>query len=62
VKRILFEIHDHLYRLSDLGRIFTALVNKGFSYDPRCSSGAIVLFTREDTPRAYRPDFLEEAA
>lgn len=61
VQRVLFEIHDHLYSLSDLGRIFSALIAQGFSYDPRSSSGALVLLTRDDTPRSYRPDFLDHA-
>jgi FkbM family methyltransferase len=60
VERIFFEIHDHLYLLSDLGRISAALVTQGFSYDPRGSSGALVLYTRDNTPRSYRPDFLTD--
>lgn len=61
VERVFFEIHDHLYSMPDLGKMFAALMATGFIYEPRRSSGACVSFTRDHRPRTYRPDFLSQA-
>lgn len=56
VDRIFLELHDHLYGLPGIRDITQALALKGFSYDPRGSSGHCVLFSRDNAPRQYQPD------
>jgi FkbM family methyltransferase len=53
VERVFVELHDHLYGLSGIRRITAAMARKGFAYDPRRSSGACVLFSRESGKREY---------
>ncbi len=53
VERIFFELHDYVYQMSGIRDILNALQEKGFTYDPRCSSGPCVLFTRDTAPRAF---------
>ena len=56
VDRIFLETHDHVTGLSGVRRLFTAMLQKGFVYDPRHSSGSVVLFQRlgaEDIVRPY---------
>lgn len=56
VDRIFLELHDHLYGLAGVREITRALAAKGFSYDPRGSSGPCVLFARGNEPREYQPE------
>jgi FkbM family methyltransferase len=53
VERVFVELHDHLYGLSGIRRMTTAMARKGFAYDPRGSSGACVLFSRDSGKRQY---------
>lgn len=48
VDRVFLELHDHLYGLTGVRKIFAAMDRLGFSYDPRASSGPCVLFLRDD--------------
>lgn len=48
IDRVFLELHDHLYGLSGVRNIFTAMEKLGFSYDPRGSSGPCILFIRDD--------------
>lgn len=48
VDRVFLELHDHLYGLAGVRKIFAAMDRLGFSYDPRASSGPCVLFLRDD--------------
>lgn len=48
VDRVFLELHDHLYGLTGVRKIFAAMDRLGFSYDPRGSSGACVLFLKDD--------------
>ena len=55
--RIFVELHDHVTGLSGVGRIFSTLAQMGFVYDPRHSTGSVVLFQKvgsEDIVRPYR--------
>ena len=57
VDRVFMELHDHLYGLVGVRHIFCAMLERGFSYDPRHSSGACVLFSRDlDSVRTYNPN------
>ncbi|SMO96847.1 FkbM family methyltransferase [Paracoccus laeviglucosivorans] len=57
IDRVFLELHDHLYGLSGIRDIFTAMAARGFAYDPRNSSGPCVLFTRDDgTMREFCAD------
>jgi len=47
VTRIYLELHDHVTGLNGVRKLFKAMENKGFTYDPRHSSKSIVLFRRE---------------
>jgi FkbM family methyltransferase len=60
VKRIFLELHDHLYGLTGIREITSALAAKGFAYDPRGSSGPCVLLSRGDWPREYQPESPDE--
>ena len=54
IERVFLELHDHLYGLAGVRDIFAAMNERGFSYDPRNSSGPCVMFMRDDgTPRSY---------
>lgn len=48
VDRVFLELHDHLYGLAGVRNIFMAMDRRGFSYDPRASSGPCVMFQRDD--------------
>lgn len=57
VDRVFMELHDHLYSLAGVRDVFVTMLEKGFSYDPRNSSGACVVFSRNlDSVRTYNPD------
>lgn len=60
VKRIFLELHDHLYGLTGIREIMSALAARGFAYDPRGSSGPCVLLSRGDWPREYQPESPDE--
>ncbi|WP_246663906.1 FkbM family methyltransferase [Phyllobacterium sp. SYP-B3895] len=57
VERVFLELHDHLYGLDGVMQIMAAMAAKGFAFDPRGSSGACALFTRDLTLRAYDEAF-----
>jgi len=56
VDRIFLELHDHVTGLSGVARLFATLARQGFVYDPRHSTGSVVLFQKvgpEDIIRPY---------
>lgn len=56
VDRLFVELHDHVTGLSGVARLFAALARQGFAYDPRHSTGSVVLFQKvgpEDILRPY---------
>lgn len=55
VDRIYLELHDHVTGLKGVAAVFDDLCKRGFSYDPRHSSGAIVLFQRVEENETLRP-------
>ncbi len=55
VDRIYLELHDHITGLSGIASVFEAMATKGFTYDPRHSSGAIVLFQKVEENEVLRP-------
>ena len=55
VDRIYLELHDHITGLKGIAAVFSAMAARGFTYDPRHSSGAIVLFRRVDSQEVLRP-------
>ena len=55
VDRIYLELHDHITGLSGIAKLFTDMGARGFTYDPRHSSSAIILFRRVDQNEALRP-------
>ncbi|WP_027229987.1 FkbM family methyltransferase [Phyllobacterium sp. UNC302MFCol5.2] len=57
VERVFLELHDHLYGLDGVMQIIAAMAANGFAFDPRGSSGACALFTRDLTPRAFDDAF-----
>lgn len=44
VDRVVVELHDHITGLSGVSDLFDIMRRKGFTYDPRCSEGTVVLF------------------
>lgn len=57
IERVFLELHDHLYGLAGVRDVFQSLLARNFSYDPRCSSGACVVFSRDLVSiRHYNPD------
>ena len=44
VDRVIVELHDHVTGLSGVSNLFETMRRKGFTYDPRCSEGTVVLF------------------
>jgi len=46
VDRVIVELHDHITGLSGVSSLFDTMRRKGFTYDPRCSEGTVVLFRR----------------
>ena len=46
VDRIFLEMHDHVTGLSGVRRLFATMAGHGFVYDPRHSTGSVVLFQR----------------
>ena len=57
IDRVFLELHDHLYGLKGVRKIFGAMEQMNFSYDPRSSIGSCVLFRRDDGQvRAYEDD------
>jgi FkbM family methyltransferase len=55
VDRIYLELHDHITGLKGIAAVFAAMARRGFTYDPRFSSGAIVLFRRVEAEETLRP-------
>lgn len=55
VDRIYLELHDHITGLKGVAAVFAAMAARGFTYDPRFSSGAIVLFRRVEADEILRP-------
>jgi len=55
VDRVYLELHDHITGLKGVAAVFAAMSARGFAYDPRYSSGAIVLFRRVEANEALRP-------
>ncbi|MBL1436924.1 MAG: FkbM family methyltransferase [Rhodobacteraceae bacterium] len=55
VDRVYLELHDHITGLKGVASVFEAMASRGFAYDPRYSSGAIVLFQRVDKNETLRP-------
>ncbi|WP_111429049.1 FkbM family methyltransferase [Rhodobacteraceae bacterium DSL-40] len=55
VDRIFVELHDHVTGLSGVGRIFSTLAQMGFIYDPRHSTGSVVLFQKVGSEDIVRP-------
>lgn len=55
VNRVYLELHDHITGLKGVASVFSAMAARGFAYDPRYSSGAIVLFRKVENPEVLRP-------
>ena len=55
VDRVYLELHDHITGLKGVSSVFEAMAARGFAYDPRFSSGAIVLFRRVQKNEVLRP-------
>ena len=55
VDRVYLELHDHITGLKGVASVFEAMAARGFTYDPRYSSGAIVLFRRVAENEVLRP-------
>ncbi|MGB0507911.1 MAG: FkbM family methyltransferase [Pikeienuella sp.] len=55
VDRIVVELHDHITGLSGIARLYAAMADKGFVYDPRCSENSVVLFRRLGSCADKRP-------
>lgn len=55
VDRVYLELHDHITGLKGVAAVFEAMSKRGFSYDPRASNGAIVLFRRVEKNETLRP-------
>lgn len=55
VDRIFVETHDHVTGLSGVRRLFATMHAQGFVYDPRHSTGSVVLFQRLGTKDIVRP-------
>jgi FkbM family methyltransferase len=55
VDRIFLELHDHVTGLSGVARLFTTLSEQGFVYDPRHSTGSVVLFQKVGPADLLRP-------
>lgn len=55
VDRIYLELHDHISGLSGIAKLFNDMGTRGFAYDPRHSSGAVVLFRRVEQNEVLRP-------
>jgi len=52
---VYLELHDHITGLAGVASVFEAMATRGFAYDPRYSSGAIVLFRRVEKNEVLRP-------
>ena len=55
VDRVYLELHDHITGLKGISKVFAAMSERGFTYDPRHSSGAIVLFRKVEANETLRP-------
>jgi len=55
VDRVYLELHDHITGLKGVASVFEAMAARGFTYDPRYSNGAIVLFRRVLQNETLRP-------
>ena len=55
VDRIYLELHDHITGLCGVKSVFDQLSAQGFAFDPRFSSGAIVLFRQANINETLRP-------
>ena len=54
VDRVYLELHDHITGIAGIARVFGDLAAQGLAYDPRGSSGQVVLFRRLRFPEAQR--------
>lgn len=55
VDRVFVETHDHVTGLSGVRRLFATMHGHGFVYDPRHSTGSVVLFQRLGESDIVRP-------
>ncbi len=55
VTRVYLELHDHITGLKGVAAVFSAMAERGFAYDPRFSSGAIILFRKIESAETLRP-------
>jgi FkbM family methyltransferase len=55
VDRVLLELHDHVTGLRSVGSLFAQMAAHGLIYDPRHSSGSVVLFRRVGAEDLFRP-------
>lgn len=55
VDRIYLELHDHVTGLCGIQKLFRAMCDHGFSFDPRHSAHSIVLFRRVQEKEILRP-------
>ncbi len=55
VSRVYLELHDHITGLKGVAAVFSAMAERGFAYDPRFSSGAIILFRKVEPAETLRP-------
>lgn len=55
VSRVYLELHDHVTGLKGVARLFSAMEERGFAYDPRHSSRSIVLFRKVEENEVIRP-------
>ncbi|MCL5777044.1 FkbM family methyltransferase [Limibaculum sp. FT325] len=55
VDRVYMELHDHLTGMSGIARVFGDMAAQGLAYDPRGSSGQVVLFRRLRADEVLRP-------
>ncbi len=55
VDRVYLELHDHVTGLCGVRKLFRIMTEQGFAFDPRHSSGSIVLFRRTSENEELRP-------
>ena len=55
VSLVYLELHDHIVGLKGVAQVFGDMAAQGFAYDPRHSSGAIVLFRKVELNEVIRP-------
>lgn len=55
VTRVYLELHDHVTGLKGVHDLFSALGERGFTYDPRYSEKSVVLFRKVEENEVLRP-------